>query len=142
MQLKTYTDFGLRVLVYVGTRRGRSVPRREIATAYGISQEHLRKVIHRMSTLGYVQTTQGKSGGVMLSRSPELVRLGQFVLEMEENMEIIDCNKQECPLQGGCTIKSAVNAARDAFVATLNEYTLAMMLDDSHMVERLRMVGP
>lgn len=142
MQLKTYTDYGLRVLAYVGVRRDRSVPRSEIARAYHISPEHLRKVIHRMGQLGYLETTQGKSGGVKLGRSPSLIRLGNFVLEMEESMEIIDCSKQDCPLQGGCTIKSAVNFARDAFISALNEYTLEMILDDTKMAKQLRIVEP
>src|SRR5680860_691257 len=128
MELKTYTDYALRVLLYVGMHRGQSVTMREIAQSYSISQEHLRKVVHHLAKEHYLLTKRGKTGGIQLARSPDSIFIGEVVEMMEGTMHIIDCDRQPCPLRSVCALKDAVNSAKLAFIQHLNGYTLATLL--------------
>lgn len=128
MEITQLTDYALRVLMYTGARDDRRVTLREIAAAYDISREHLRKVVHRLAALGHLETTRGRGGGVRLAVAPERIRIGDVVGRFERTMEIVDCQRQPCPLAGACALKDALDSAGDAFVARLNEYTLADLL--------------
>ena len=69
MPLTIFTDYTLRVLIYLGTgMRTVSPPSGDTATAYGISENHLTKVVHHLAKQGYVETTRGKDGGMRLAR--------------------------------------------------------------------------
>ncbi|SEO48734.1 RrF2 family transcriptional regulator [Aquisalimonas asiatica] len=131
MELTYHTDYGLRVLMYAGAHRDRRVTMREIAQSYDISLEHLRKVVHRLAQHGYLITTKGRAGGLTLGAPPETMRIGDIVLAMEESMAIIDCNRQPCPLCGGCSLKAVLESARTAFIEQLNTFTLEDVLGDT-----------
>jgi len=129
MELKTYTDYALRVLLYVGMHRGQSVTMREIAQSYSISQEHLRKVVHHLAKEHYLLTKRGKTGGIQLARSPDSIFIGEVVEMMEGTMHIIDC-----------ALKDAVNSAKLAFIQHLNGYTLATLLGSKPLQERIKAI--
>ncbi|MGH8275818.1 MAG: Rrf2 family transcriptional regulator, partial [Steroidobacteraceae bacterium] len=74
MQLTRFTDYALRVLLFVGKQDGRMCTMGEIAAFYRISPEHLRKVVHRMAKLGYLSSTRGRGGGLTLGREPARIR--------------------------------------------------------------------
>jgi Rrf2 family nitric oxide-sensitive transcriptional repressor len=116
--------------MYAGTHDDRLVTLREIADAYKISLNHLRKVVHQLAGLGYLHTTRGRGGGMQLGWPAEEISLGEVVAALESSMEIVDCERQPCPLRGVCALKDALNDARDAFVERLDEYTLADLLAD------------
>lgn len=138
MHLTQHTDYGLRVLMYAAIHSDRRVPMREIAKAYGISSEHLRKVVHRLARHGYLETTQGPTGGITLRKSPESIPLGEAVQVLEQSLEIVDCDRQPCPLRGSCALKQRLNAARDSFLEELNTSTIADLVRDQHTVARLQ----
>ncbi len=138
MELTQHTDYGLRVLMYAGVHRERRVTMREIAQAYGISLEHLRKVVHRLAQQGFLVTTKGRAGGLILAAEPDAIRVGDVVMAMEESMAIVDCNRQPCPLCGACSLKSIFDSARQAFVDQLNTFTLADLLQNTDTVVYLR----
>ena len=133
MQLTRFTDYALRVLLYVGKQDGRLCTMGEIAAFYRISLEHLRKVVHRMAKLGYLSSTRGRGGGLTLGRDPGRISIGELVLELEKDMSIIDCHALECRLRSGCSLKTALDRAGHAFIAALNEVTLADLLSDKVM---------
>ncbi|ABM62987.1 RrF2 family transcriptional regulator [Halorhodospira halophila] len=138
MELTYYTDYALRVLLYAGAQGERRVPMREIARAYGISQDHLRKVVHRLARHGYLQTTQGRSGGLRLGCAPGAIRVGDVVRLMEDSLELIHCDRGPCPLCGHCSLKRALNGARDQFIQHLDGVTLEELLADPGTAQQLR----
>ena len=92
MQITIFTDYGLRSLMFLAARPERLCNVREISDHYGISYNHLVKVIHRLSQLGYVQSIKGKGGGVKLAKEATTLRLGDLVKALEPNMDIVECS--------------------------------------------------
>ena len=138
MQLTRFTDYALRVLLFVGRQDGRICTMGEIAGYYRISLEHLRKVVHKMATLGYLNSSRGRGGGLLLGRDPADIRIGDLVLASESDMNIIDCQALDCRLQPGCSLKTELDRAGRAFIAVLNEVTLHDLLSDEGMKRQFR----
>ena len=131
MQLSLHADYGLRVLLYLGANPGRTVPTREISSAYGISRNHLVRVVESLANNGYVRITMGRSGGVCLALDPQRIRIGDVVRNLEPNLDLVECfdpPTNTCPITGCCELKPLLADARDSFVATLNRRTLADLL--------------
>ena len=133
MQLSRFSDYTLRVLFYTATHRDRLSTLNEIATFYGISTEHLRKVVHALGKRGYLQTYRGQKGGLRLARAPELINIGEVVAQSEGQAPLVDCHTQPCCLAGRCTLQQALARAQQAFFDTLGEYTLADLLNNDAM---------
>ena len=133
MQLTRFTDYALRVLLFVGRQRGRVCTMGEIAAYYRISLEHLRKVVHKLAKLGYLNSTRGRGGGLVLGHDPTAIRIGEVILAMEEDLSIVDCQALDCVLSPGCSLKTALDRASAAFIATLDEVTLADLLGEPGM---------
>jgi Rrf2 family nitric oxide-sensitive transcriptional repressor len=133
MRLTLHTDYAIRVMVHVGLRNGDLVTITEIADCYGISKNHLTKVVHQLGRIGYLETVRGKYGGVRLLRSPEKVRLGEFIREVEEDFTLVRCmrcgTQDECLLDGQCIARDALTSGLKAFFVELDRYTLADMLE-------------
>ena len=126
MQITRRTDFALRVLIYLAVNPDRLSRISDIAEAYQISRHHLVKVVHELAGLGHIRTFRGKSGGMRLARPAEETRVGDVIRDMEENLEIINCSAPSlCVILPDCRLKNVLNDARDAFMATLDEVTLA-----------------
>ena len=129
MRLTQHTDYALRVLMYAASlwRDGRLASIQEIAEGYGISKNHLMKVVHRLSQLGLLQTQRGRNGGLKLAADPARTRLGDVVRAVEEDMALAECfaGPSTCPLHGACGTAAALERARAAFVGELNRTTLA-----------------
>lgn len=128
MQLTLYSDYSLRVLIYLALAPQRRVTIEEIARSYDISKAHLTKVVHRLGLRGYVETLRGKGGGLRLARKPEEVRLGEVVRAMEENMALVECFDPEssrCAIEPACGLRPVLEEALAAFRAVLDRYTLA-----------------
>ena len=137
MRLTLHTDYALRVLVHVGLRDGELVTISEIADCYGISKNHLTKVVHQLGRAGYLETVRGKYGGVRLLVQPEEVRLGDFVRRTEEDFALARCMREDsgscdgeepCLLTGTCIARLAFGQGLAAFFETLDRYTLADMI--------------
>ena len=127
MRLTVYSDYALRLLMYLAVRPDGLATIPEVAKAYGISANHLMKVVHRLGQAGYVETVRGRSGGMRLARPPDTIGLGALVRFTEPDMDIVPCfqpENQQCPLRRACRLKAALDRARLAFMAVLDEYTL------------------
>ena len=79
---------------------------------------------------------------MQLARPPEEIALGEVVAALEPSMEIVDCERQPCPLRGVCALKDALNDARSAFVERLDDYTLADLLADRRTSARVIRLVP
>ncbi|GGO87100.1 transcriptional regulator [Marinobacterium nitratireducens] len=137
MQLSRFTDYTLRVLFYVAMNNDRLSTLNEIADFYGISVEHLRKVVHALAKSGYLKTFRGKHGGIRLNRTPEDINVGAVVLQAEGAEPLIDCSGLDCTLSGVCNLQRALADAQRAFMQELNRHSLADMLDNTAMKQRL-----
>lgn len=128
MQLTRFTDYAFRVLIYLAREPDGLATIDEIAAAYGISRNHLMKVVHRLATERYVETVRGKGGGMRLARPAARIALGQVARDMEEHMHIVQCLEsgfRNCTLLPSCVLKTALVEARASFLETLDRYTLA-----------------
>lgn len=131
MQLTLYTDYSLRVLIYLGARPDSKATITEITQYYGISRNHLVKVVHNLSSHGYIHTHRGKGGGMQLARPPQEINIGDVVLHTEANFHIVTCFDAEqppCRIQSMCTLKGVLESAHRSFMVILNGYTLADLL--------------
>lgn len=128
MRLTNYTDYSLRVLIYLALKKdGELSTIKEIAETYDISKNHLMKIIHHLGQLGYIETIRGRNGGMKLAKKPKEINIGEVVTKTEEDFHIVDCFQQGggyCAISPSCKLKHALNQALQAFLAVLNEYTL------------------
>lgn len=132
MHLTQHTDFALRVMIYLAVRPGERVTIQEISDTYGISRNHLMKVVQRLGMLGHIKTVRGKRGGLMLRRPPNRVRVGSIVRDMEDNLSIVECFSPggQCRISGVCHLQGAISNALTAFLRVLDRYTLADLTDN------------
>ena len=131
MQLTRFSDYALRVLLYLGAHGNEVVPTSAISEAYGISAEHVAKTAKWLTQEGYVVAQRGKGGGIRLGKKPESVRIGALIRKSEPHEELLDCfdrTSTSCPLAPACRLKRALEEAQRAFFAVLDDYTLADLL--------------
>jgi len=127
MQLTLHSDYALRALIHLAFHDDHLVSTADISRAYGISQNHLVKVMLGLSEHGYIQTVRGRQGGVKLAKAPEEIRLGDVVRDMEPNFRLAECfdpKTNSCPITPACALIPALRKAGNAFIDVLNEYTL------------------
>ena len=104
MKLTTYTDYAFRTLIFLALHRETGSTIQALADSYGISRNHLMKVVQQLGQLGYVETTRGRGGGIRLGMAPQDIRLGDVVRKTEEDMDIVECFN---PADDRCTISRA-----------------------------------
>ncbi|MDT3705662.1 MAG: Rrf2 family transcriptional regulator [Thiobacillus sp.] len=130
MQLTKFTDYSLRVLIYLAhLPEGKALATiADISRDYEIPATHLMKVVHRLGQRGYIVTVRGKGGGMRLAKPPELINVGELIRDTEDNIDLVECfssTKQDCPLLPACALKNVLLEARKSFLATLDFYSLS-----------------
>lgn len=135
MKLSLFTDYAMRVLLYLGARPGRLCSIAEIAAAYGISRHHLMKVVNGLARRGHVETVRGRAGGVRLGRPPAEINVGTIVRQTEEGSALVDCG--ECVIAPACGLTGALGEAMAAFFAVLDRYSLADVMARGGDIGRL-----
>jgi len=138
MQITSFTDYALRVLIYLAMSPKRQATITEIADFYNISRNHLVKVVHQLGGKGFVNTTRGKGGGLSLQRPPEMIRIGEVVRSMETHFNWAECfdpAQQRCRLLPSCGLKHLFARAGNAYLQVLDAATLADVLLDTINVE-------
>lgn len=130
MRITLYTDYSLRVLIFLGLNRDRLSTIREIADRYQISRNHLMKVVNDLQQRGYIQTLRGKHGGLRLERDPASIRLGELVRATEPDHGLMECARpgQGCVIAPFCDLKYVLEEAMQAFMDVLDRYTVADLL--------------
>jgi Rrf2 family transcriptional regulator, nitric oxide-sensitive transcriptional repressor len=139
MQLTKFTDYCLRVLMYLGADDERLSTVSAIASAYSASSHHLMKVVQHLSAKGYVETVRGKNGGIRLARKPQFINVGEVVRDCEESFDIVECFNAihtQCPLYPSCVLRAALKEATKSFFATLDRYTLADLTHGHRAIKR------
>src|SRR3546814_6268928 len=117
--------------MYLGLKGEARATIKEISDCYGISKNHLMKIVQDLSHEGILETVRGKSGGISLARPPEEICIGDIVRRTEPNFRIVECfgaGPPSCRLHGSCILTSAVGEALEAFLEVLDGYTLADLI--------------
>ena len=141
MRLTLYTDYSLRVLLFLGAKEPDALSTiKEISDAYGISKNHLMKVSHELGKMGYVETIRGRGGGIRLAKRPEEIGIGEVVRQTEEDFYLVDCFNPEsigCVISPVCNVKGALNKALHAYITVLDEYKLSDFLHNKQEIAAL-----
>lgn len=142
MHITRYTDYSLRVLIYLALQQERLATIQEIATSYDISKNHLMKVVHQLTLKGYIESVRGKNGGLRLHRRPEDINIGVLVRETEQDMNLVECfsDQNQCCITPVCGLKNILAEALRAFLDTLDQYTLADILPERQKPQLLRLL--
>lgn len=137
MHLTSFTDYGLRTLMYLAAHSGELSSVKEISEHYNISRNHLVKVVHRLSQLSYIQTTKGKGGGIRIAENTTSLRLGDLIAALEPNMfmaECFDAQTNTCRITGSCQLKHYLFEATKDFIDSMNKYTLADTVKNKKLI--------
>lgn len=142
MHITRYTDYSLRVLIYLAVQRDSLATIQEIADSYDISKNHLMKVVHQLNKKGYIETVRGKNGGMRLHMAPEDINVGVLVRETEHDLSIVECHSSAnaCRISPVCGLKPMFEEALQAFLAVLDRYTLKDVMSDQHKPQLLRLL--
>lgn len=137
MQLTLYSDYSLRVLIYLALRPQEVATITEISDAYGVSRNHLVKVVHNLALQGFIKTSRGKFGGMWLDKAPEKINVADVVRHTEPNFHIVECFSPEptCPIAGICTLQNILGKATKRFMKELELYTLADLVKNKRKLE-------
>ena len=127
MKLTRFTDYSLRVLIYLSLQADdQRITISIIANNFKIPRNHLVKIINKLEHLNYIQTTRGKKGGVRLGKIADEIYIGEVVRQMEPTLEVINCEAPTpCPMITDCMLKPVLVKATNAFIDVLNQYTIA-----------------
>ena len=127
MHLTQFSDYSLRVALYLAARPDALASVEEISRSYGISRNHLTKVVRRLTDLGVVASTRGRAGGFRLAKPPQEINVGWLVRQTEPHFNLVECfdpAANTCPIAPACGLKSALVRAQQAFLDVLDGYTL------------------
>jgi len=139
LRLTAFTDYSFRVLVYLGLQEDRLATIQEIAERYGISKNHLMKIVRLLGKQGLIQTVRGKNGGIHLACPAKEIRIGKVVRQVEENLAIVQCLEplsERCQIDGACALKGYFAEATETFLSALDRYTLEDVLDNRSSLSR------
>ena len=139
MKLTRFTDYSLRVLIYLGLKDDGRVTIKEISEAYGISRNHLMKVVSLLTRMGYVDARRGPGGGIALARTADDIVIADVVRDMEDDLNLVECFCEEgsCIIKPVCELKDALNRALTAYLDTLEHYTLMDLLQPRAKLARV-----
>jgi len=140
MRLTLHTDYALRVLMHVGVKGGALSTIGEVVEHFDISKGHVMKVVHRLGQRGYLETVRGKKGGIRLARKPAQINVGSVIRDMEEELGVLGClqgSEGYCCIEACCVLRSALRDATNAFLATLDRYTLDDLVKPRRPLARL-----
>lgn len=126
MKITRYTEYALRVLLYLGLHDDRLCSVAEIAERYDISRSHLTKVVNMLGHLGVIETHRGRNGGLRLAHKAEEIRLGVVIRHTEGNVQFAEC--PDCRLMPACRLPGVMDRAMEAFLAVFDDYTVADIL--------------
>ena len=136
MRLTLYTDYSLRVLIYLGIHNDRWCPVAEIAKTYGISQNHLMKVVQGLSRDKFIDSVRGPKGGIKLAQDPNNINVGNLVRSTEEELNLADC--ETCKIAPACLLAGIFAEGTQAMLNVFDKYTLAdLMTRRKQLLKRL-----
>ncbi|WP_330628078.1 Rrf2 family transcriptional regulator (plasmid) [Thioclava litoralis] len=128
MNLTSFTDYGLRMLMRMASAPDRAFSTADLAEEFKLSRNHLTKIMQRLAQSGIVETRRGVNGGAILRSKPAEVRLGDVVRLLEQGQALVECfgpDGGNCSIDGCCRLKARLRQAEVSFIEDLNRSTLA-----------------
>lgn len=129
MRLTVYSDYALRLMMYLGLNDDKLSTISEVAEAYQISKAHLMKITNELGQKGLIETVRGRQGGMRLGKAANVISVGEIVRACEPDFAVVPCFEANptivCAIQPACVLKRALAAATSAFLDTLDGYTLS-----------------
>jgi Rrf2 family nitric oxide-sensitive transcriptional repressor len=144
LRLTIYTDYSLRLLIYLAVKNDGLATIAEVAKQYRVSKNHLMKVAHQLGVAGYIETVRGRTGGLRLAKSAASIVLGEIVRHTEPDMALVPCftQKDGCAIERCCVLRRALDKARIAFLEVLDGYTLADLAKPRAPLRELLAIPP
>ena len=140
MQLTSFTDYGLRALIYMASLPDDQMTNiSQVTEVYGVSRNHMVKIINQLSRAGLVTAVRGKNGGIKLGKPAQTIRIGDVVRELEP-LSLVNCDSYFCHITPACRLKHVLHTAVEHFLDELNQYTLADMVKDNSPLYKLLLV--
>lgn len=140
MNLTRFTDYSLRVLIFVGVHRDRLVSIQEVSDAYRISRNHIVKVVHQLGRLGFLDNVRGRKGGIRLAREPQDIRVGDVVRATEPGFVLLECfdpRQNRCAITPACRLMDTLATGLERFMQTLDDVTLQDLLKPKTALKHL-----
>ncbi|WP_018416286.1 Rrf2 family transcriptional regulator [Teredinibacter turnerae] len=139
MNITRFTDYALRTLIYLGITGEGLVTIKDVSESYGISKNHLMKVVQELSAEGYVEAVRGKNGGIRLNSAPNTINVGELVRKFEQESTLVECfgTNNQCVITPACELKRMFAAAMDQFFVYLEQFTLADLLGEPQLNQLL-----
>lgn len=135
MQLSKFSDYSFRALIYLAQHNETLNTIENMAAELKISQNHLKKIIHKLSRGNFIQTFRGRDGGIKLAKNPEDIELSEVLIYTESNTDFVECLKHssdytKCPYQINCNLKTIINKAKESFIREFKEHSLQDLLQN------------
>jgi Rrf2 family transcriptional regulator, nitric oxide-sensitive transcriptional repressor len=140
MTLNLFTDYSLRVLMYAALPDRERFSLDDVSNAYGISRDHVAKVVQRLVHEGYLTSQRGRGGGISLARPATEIRIGDVVRQTEGHSALVECfhpQTNTCRLIGNCRLQGVLKEAMGAFQSVLDSYTLADLVSKPRPLSRI-----
>lgn len=137
MRLSSFSDYSLRVLIYLAVKGENLSTVAEIADKYQISKNHLVKVVHNLSSIGMIESFKGKGGGILLTISPERINIGKLIKDLESDSKLVECFGEDgqCVIKPTCKLKGILKTAERRFYEALSEFTLADIVSNKQKLK-------
>ncbi|HGJ5875890.1 MAG TPA: nitric oxide-sensing transcriptional repressor NsrR [Arsenophonus sp.] len=137
MQLTSFTDYGLRALICTASLpKDKMTNITEVANVYGVSRNHMVKIINQLSRVGLVAAVRRKNGGIHLAKPASQIRIGE-VVRLLESLTLVNCCHDFCHIISACQLKHILNQAIDHFLNELDKYTLADLIENNEPLYKL-----
>lgn len=137
MQLTSFSDYGLRALIYMASLPPEQMTNiSKVTEVYGVSRNHMVKIINQLSKEGFVKASRGKNGGLLLGRPADQIRVGDVIRALEP-LSLVNCHSGFCHITAACRLKATLGKAVAAFLYELDQCTIADLLEDNPPLYKL-----
>jgi Rrf2 family nitric oxide-sensitive transcriptional repressor len=144
MRFSTFTDYSLRVLMYLAMNPGRRATIAQVAQAFDVSEHHMVKVVHSLGRAGWLANARGKGGGLELAAAPAKISIGDVVRHTEGRPVMAECFEEgnECNITPDCRLKGVLAESAKAMFAVLDRYTVADVVKNREQLAKVLFIQP
>ena len=131
MRINNFSDVSLRLLMVLCSAPSEDLPTtRELAETVETPYHHVSKAVLKLRQMGLVEAIRGRSGGVRITPEGRKATVGGVLRALDDHSDVAACQTVagECPLIHGCGLRGALNHAREAFYASLDDLAVGSLV--------------